>query len=173
MDKADVISMQQTGHKFDAPTAAQNFKAKQQAVNQTATDFRTLTLANQTALDHLDLLTNLSAAAKRSDSPLVNEGILYTKGNIQGDNNYTSYLSAIGVVQGEIAKVLGGGTASVEALHEAQSVLPANLSHSGLLAAIKNAKNLMAAKIKEYSNLSNVPQYGSGGSNNDPLNLGL
>ena len=164
LQTANQLSLQQTGKPFDAVQAEQNYNAKQQALNQTSTDFRTLTLANQTALDHLDQLSSLSAAATRSDSPLVNDGILYTKGTVLGDSNYTSYLSAIGVVQAEVAKVLGGGQTTVESLHEAQSVLPANLSQAGLLAAIANVKQLMAAKIKEYNNLSNVPQYGSGSS---------
>lgn len=174
---ANQLSMQQTGQPFDAATAEQNYNAKQQAVNQSATDFRTLQLANQTAIDHLAQLTELSAAATRTSSPLANDAILYTKGTIQGDKNYTSYLSAINVVRGEVAKVLGGGQTTVESLNEAKSILPENLGHTALLDAIQNVKQLMASKIAEYSKLNNVAQYGSpssGTSNSaDPLGLGI
>jgi hypothetical protein len=162
LQRANQISLQQTGQPFDAAQSEQNYNAKQQALNQSATDFRTLQLANKTAIDHLDQLTSLSAAAARSDSPIVNDGILFTRAHVEGNANYTSYLSAINVVRGEVAKVLGGGTATVEALDEAKSILPDNLGHAALLDAIKNVKQLMASKITEYSKTNNVAQYGSG-----------
>lgn len=177
LQRANQISLQQTGKPFDAAAAEQNYNATQQALNKNATDYRTLQKAQQTAVDHLSQLETLSGAAKRYSSPIANEGLLYTKGTVQGDSNYTSYLSAIGVVQSEVAKVLGGGTTTVESLKEAQGVINPYLSHQGLIDAINNVKNLMSEKIKEYTSLDDIPQLGQSNNqssaNSDPLGLGI
>lgn len=129
--------------------------------------------AQKTALDHLQSLQTLVNSAGYGNNQIANNLRDWWNNNVSRNQPITDLKSAIGVVRGEVAKVLGGGTATVESLQEAQSVIPDNLSPTMMQSVIQNVTNLMNSKIQEYSapvtlnngqTVSNVQGTGAGGS---------
>lgn len=157
---ANQISMQTKGVPYNATQAEANASAQSSALAQNATSYRTLSNAQATAVTHLDDLAGYYKELPSTRLPIVNSLINFF-GNATGSQALQSYNTTLQAARGEIAKVLaGGGAPSDSDKDQAKSVLPDNMSPGQLKGAIDAAKTLMAQKIAEYSNTSNVPKFG-------------
>lgn len=154
-----------------SPTNSQaNYTATQNALANAVP----LVQAQQTAIDHLNSLSNDQGTgivdkvkyAGGFGSPAINFGRDVLSNYLNPDPNIQQLKSAIGVVRGEVAKVLGGGTASVEALNEAQQVIPDNISPDNFKQVKQKVIDLMNSKIKEYTSTGNVAQFGTQNKSN-------
>jgi hypothetical protein len=151
---------------FQITQADQNFAAQGAALNQTATTYRTLVNGQQAVLDHFNTLDKafnaLPSALKTNFGPL--NTVLGSVAGMGNNENYRAFQSALPILRDEIAKVLGGGSgATVESMNQAKSIIPDNLNLSAWNSVKNTIKELMAAKVKDYQNLNNIPQFGAGG----------
>jgi predicted DNA-binding protein YlxM (UPF0122 family) len=168
---AQQYSQQKYGKPFSFQEAEQNYQAKQKALDQNATTIRQIVNSQQTALSHLGELESIAKKVNFSDLPAANEARIFASDHVKSDANIKELQSTINIIRGEVAKVLGGGTATVEALTEAQNILPFNISNTQLKTVIDRVKSLMQEKINAYSNLNNIPQFGSNPSSGSNVDL--
>lgn len=162
LQAANQLSMQTTGQPFNANQAQANYAATQAALIQSATTYRTLANAQSTANKHLDDLQTYydSLGGLSKGIPLTNSIVNWIK-NQYGDAALGNYQLQLQFARGEIAKVLAGGGAPSESENkDAYNLLPDNMAPGQIAGKITAAKKAMNEKIAEYSNTSNVPQYG-------------
>lgn len=150
---------------FNITQSNQNAGARAQQLNQNVTLVQPLKLAMQTALDHIGGLQDVINKVNYSNSGIVNNIRAGISDNISSDQNIKTLQSQIPLVRSEVAKVLGGGNVTVESQHEAESIIPMNISPSQFKTVIQQVKDRMQEKIDEYSKLGNPAQYGSQSSN--------
>jgi hypothetical protein len=158
--QANELSMKTKGVPFNANESQANYSATQAALTQSATTFRALSNAQQTAVTHLDDLSGYFDQISKTGIPVANKMINWVS-NALGSEALQSYNTALQAARGEIAKVLSGGGAPTDSDKiAANAVLPDNMSPGQFKGAINASKLLMQQKIAEYSNLGNVPQFG-------------
>lgn len=150
---------------FNITQSNQNAGARAQQLNQNVTLVQPLKLAMNTALDHIKGLQDVVNKANYSDSGIINNIRTGISDNISSDQNIKSLQSQIGLVREEVAKVLGGGTATDSARADANAIIPMNISPSQFQAVIGQVQQRMQEKIDEYSKLADPSQYGGGQSN--------
>ena len=152
------ILSQMSGGQYSSQNAAinqGNLTAQQGVANQ-------LIAPAQTATQHLGDLQALANAVNYSNSPIASNVRNQLNSSILTDPSITNLQSAIGVVRAEVAKVLGGGSATVASQAEAQDALPDNLSPQNIAGVIANVQKLMNQKIQEYSNPKNAASLPTG-----------
>lgn len=115
-----------------------------------------------TATSHLADLQSLANAVNYSNSPIANNVRNQFNNSILTDPSITNLQSAIGVVREEVAKVLGGGTATDSARADAASALPSNLSPQNIAGVISHVTDLMNAKLAIYTDPTKAVSLPSG-----------
>jgi hypothetical protein len=145
---------------FNITESNQNAQARAQQLNQNVTITQPLKLAMNTALDHIKGLQTIVDKVGYSDSPIMNMIRTGASNNIWSDQDIKTLQSQIGLVREEVAKVLGGGTATDSARADANSIIPENISPTQFKNVIGEVQKRMQEKIDEYSKLGNASQYG-------------
>lgn len=145
---------------FNITQSNQNAGARAQQLNQNVTLVQPLKLAMNTALDHIKGLQDVVNKVGYSDSGLINNIRTGISDNFMSDQNIKSLQSQIGLVREEVAKVLGGGTATDSARADANAIIPMNISPSQFQAVIGQVQQRMQEKIDEYGKLGDPAQYG-------------
>jgi hypothetical protein len=163
LDKANQLSLAQTGHAFDAQQAEVNFSNKEAA--------RPIINLEQSVESHLDTVLQDSAALNRSNSPAINQAQFAVQQKTGPGTALTKYLQAIQDAKGEISKLLAGsGAPTDETRNEANAMLNEFLGHGDLTAQIDQIKTLAKQKIAAYTNNNNGSQQSLSVSSS-PVNL--
>lgn len=147
--------------KFSITQSNQNAAARASQLQQNVTITQPLKLAMNTALDHLNGLQTIVDKVGYSDIPIINTLRQGISNNLFSDADIRQLQSQIGLVREEVAKVLGGGTATDAARADANAIIPDNISPSQFEKVISEVKNRMQEKIDEYSKVGSAAQYGN------------
>lgn len=147
---------------FSITSSNQNADARGSALQQNATTVRPMVNSQQTAISHLDNLQSILQKVNYGNTPILNSLQEGWSNYVQSDPNIKQLQSEIQIIRGEVAKVLGGGTTTVESLNEAQSVVPDKISPDQFEQVKGNIEQLMQSKIEQYTNLNNIQQFPQG-----------
>lgn len=145
---------------FNITTSNQNAQARGSALQNQVNVVRPLVQSQQVALEHLQGLKDLVGKVNYSNSGIWNNARNWWSDNANADPNVKNLQSQIGLVQEEIAKILGGGTATDSSRNDARAILPANLSPNNFDSVMSLVQQRMQEKIDQMTNLNNVQQYG-------------
>jgi len=122
---------------------------------------------------NFNLLTNIAqqGGVNNFDQPALNQIEQNVKKGLIGDDAVIQFRSIIQTVRSQYASIIGGGTPSVEALQEAQQIIPDNVSINSLKNLGVNlradAQNRIAGIQQQISSLSSsAPGAGSQSVNN-------
>lgn len=159
---------------FSITTSNQNAQTRGSALQQQSADVRPLVASQQTAIQHLDNLQGILSKINYSNIPIVNGVRDWFSNTVSKDPNIAQAQSELNVVRSEVAKVLGGGSVTVESQHEAETVVPTDISPENFQSVADNVKNLMQSKITQATgSLNNVQQYQNGNvQGNNGVNTG-
>lgn len=157
-------AISQQNPNFNFPQAEANATAQGQALTQNVQMGGQLQKQAETVKQHMQTLqTAYEQLAANYGLPLLNAGVNAVASQF-GSGPLQSYKLALSNVRDELAKVLGGGSATEGTRITAQEVLPDNMTPAQIKSAISTATELMNAKIAEFTTPGNVPQYGGGSS---------
>ncbi len=108
----------------------------------------------KTAAKNMDLAASLSSQIARTNSPLVNRGIMAFQQGVAGDPETAQFVNALIAARTEYAKVLSGATGAAgitdSARAEANHLFSTATSNETLQAVLKVAKQEMANRMTSF-----------------------
>lgn len=139
---------------------------QEQAIRQAAYKGASTALANltkqqnmvgsfeKTAQQNLDLALQLSDKVDRTNSPIINRGLIAFKNGVQGDADTAAFVNALTAARTEYAKVLSGATGATgvtdSARKEADELFSTATSPETLRKVIATAKQEMGNRTKAF-----------------------
>ncbi len=145
---------------FNVQQSNANAAAQEASIQQTGTVGGQLTKSAETVKAHMQTLQDAyKQLTAQYGLPVLNAGV-NAVAKAFGSGSLQSYNIALDNVRSELAKVLGGGTATDSARSEASRLLPENMTPAQITAAVKTATELMDSKINEYTK---APTFNTGG----------
>ncbi len=146
------------GGSFSPLQSNANAAANSAATLQTGTIGGELTKQADTVMEHMLTLKNkYNEIGAQYPIPAVNQTFNWFASKL-GGGDLQAYKVALSNVRDELAKVLGGGSATEGTRSTAAGLLPDNMSPAQIDSVITTATELMKAKIEEYTK---APQYGN------------
>ncbi|MGI8470299.1 MAG: hypothetical protein ACR2N3_17810 [Pyrinomonadaceae bacterium] len=151
----DLINKTIPGFNFE--NAQINYQTNSTAQATNAGALGKIQNSQKTAETHIGELNNSfdNIKGKLTNHSFFGLGNYFNKQVFQANSNnpdFVSFNSNLGLVRGELAKVLGGGEATDASRAEASKTVPDNLGGQSLQAVIEKVRTLMSQKIKEYQN---------------------
>lgn len=112
-----------------------------------------------TVTQHMAELSTIIGTLARTNFPLINSA-LNAYGSAVGDPELKALQTALSNVRGELAGIFAIGGTPTEGEEMARRILPDNITPAQLESALSTARQLMEDKVKQYSQVTTLPQYG-------------
>lgn len=151
---------------FDEVASEANYAATQKAVGENAVQYRNTIKLEGSAEKSLDDLLAASKKVGLGSVPAINSAMLPLRQG-KGDQDVSTYMSMLEEVRSQAANVLGGGSVTDQSRHQAELMLPANVSPSTMEKNIQAIKKLMKNKVDELRSMSDIPKLPTDGSQQD------